>query len=337
MWFNEKYDILLAGLSGSYTQTDTTGAIVAGKLFRTHIICSQWFAVFSTLEGKSRKHLLYALQGEPESGLMMYYNETTIEYLQYFKISKINTSQLDRIFQNTEPINELELRQTISYQIPDLASKPTVFNHVCDAFAFGYYQHQKDCPTVKILVSDNAPEYQHIGEKHELCWVHDARYYNKLTPFIDCNKQILNDFKEQYWLFYDSLIEYKEEPSEELKQKIEQNFDNLFVPNTTYSDLNNIIDRTRNDKKELLTVLEHPEIPLHNNRSELAARHQVRKRDICLHTITRLGTQLQDAFMSIIYTCNLLSVNAFTYIMDRISGKNDFYLPDLIYLKINSS
>jgi len=337
MWTKEKIDILIAGLGGSYTQTDTTGAKVAGELYRTHVICSQWFAIFSTLEGKGRKHLLFALQGEPQSGLMMVYNPTTLEYLQHFKISNTYTSQLELIFNQTLPVCELEFRQIISCQIPDLVSHPTVFNWVCDAFAFGYYYQQTQYPTVKILISDDAPEYQLIGKEHELCWVHDARYYNKLTPFLDSHKQILSNFKERYWTFYDSLLEFKQSPMTEKKQQIEQNFDELFVPNTPYFDLNKVIERTRKDKENLLIVLDHPEIPLHNNGSELAARHQVRKRDICLHTMTRLGTQLQDAFMSIIYTCNLLGVNAFTYIMDRIAGKNEFYLPDLVRIKVNST
>ena len=63
----------------------------------------------------------------------------------------------------------------------------------------------------------------------------------------------------------------------------------------------------------------------------------MRKRDISLHTMTRPGTQLQDAFMSIIQTCKIHGINAFSYIRDRISGKNDFYLPDLVLIKIDSS
>jgi hypothetical protein len=337
MWLGEKVDILLAGLLALYTQTDTTGANVAGQLHRTHIICSQWFAVFSTLEGKSRRHLLYALQGEPQSGLMMVYTPTTLQYLEHFKISKTDISQLEMLFQHKEPISELEFKQIISSQIPELLSKPTVFNKVCDCFAFGYYHYQTQYPTVNILVSDDAPEYQLIGKEHELCWIHDGRYYNKLTPILEYNKQILSDFKERYWTFYDTLLQYAEVPNSQQKQQIEQNFDTLFIANTSYSDINKVIERTRKDKKKLLLVLEHPKIPLHNNRSELAARHQVRKRDICLHTITRMGTQLQDAFMSIIYTCNLVGINAFTYIRERIAGNNEFYLPDLVRLKINSS
>lgn len=338
MWINEKTDILIAGLQGIYTQTDTTSAKVAGELYRTHIICSQWFVIFSTLEGKGRKQLLYALQGDPPSGLMMVYNQTTLEYLQYFKISQACICELKQIFDGLLPICELEFKQTISRQIPEIVAKPTIFNWICDAFAFGYYYHQQEFSQVKVLISDDAPEYKLVGQEHGLCWVHDARYYNKLTPFIDCHKNILSDFKERYWLFYDTLLEYQKNPTAVQKQKIEQDFDTLFVPSTSYFDLNKVINRTRNDKNKLLTVLEYPQIPLHNNRSELAARQQVRRRDICLHTMTRLGTQLQDAFMSIICTCNLLGLNAFTYIMDRIAGKNQFYLPNLVLINvINSS
>ncbi|MFT5914662.1 MAG: hypothetical protein ACI81T_001152, partial [Bacteroidia bacterium] len=56
----------------------------------------------------------------------------------------------------------------------------------------------------------------------------------------------------------------------------------------------------------------------------------------CLHTMTHIGTQLQDALMSVIYTCKLHKQNAFAYIRDRISGKNTLYLPDLVRQKINS-
>jgi len=56
-WLKEKQDIIKSGLQGDYTQTDTTGAKVAGELWHTHILCSDNFMSFSTLEGKGRKHL----------------------------------------------------------------------------------------------------------------------------------------------------------------------------------------------------------------------------------------------------------------------------------------
>jgi hypothetical protein len=334
-WIKEKQDLIKSGLQDSYTQTDTTGAKVAGKLWHTHILCSNNFMSFSTLKGKGRKHLLYALQGEPESGLSFVYNKTTKKYLDYFKISELHKKQLSSIYKNQGVITEIEFRTTITELMPDLASKPTAFNWVCDSFAFGYYHQQEDYPKVDILISDNAPEYNLIGNLQGLCWIHDARNYNKITPFIKYHQQLVEDFQKHYWKFYRTLLKYKKNPSKNFKQKIETEFDKLFIPNTGYFNLDKQIKRTLKNKDKLLTVLDYPKIPLHNNLSELAARFQVRKRDVCLHTMTQCGTKLQDAFMSIIHTCNLMNINAYSYIRDRIAEQNNIYLPDVVLTKIN--
>jgi hypothetical protein len=47
-----------------------------------------------------------------------------------------------------------------------------------------------------------------------LCWIHDARYYNKLTPRIENHKIIIDNFKQKYWDFYSQLQEYRTEVSE---------------------------------------------------------------------------------------------------------------------------
>jgi len=81
--------------------------------------------------------------------------------------------------------------------------------------------------------------------------------------------------------------------------------------------LNLAIERTKANKAELMRVLDFPALPLHNNAAELAARRVVRKRDICLHTCSDWGTQLRDAFMSIIETAIKLGISAFDFIHDR--------------------
>jgi hypothetical protein len=333
-WIKEKQDIIKSGLQGDYTQTDTTGAKVAGDLWHTHILCSDNFMSFSTLEGKGRKHLLYALQGEPENGLCFVYNDITEKYLEHFKISISHKKQLKKIYENKGILTEIEFRKRTIELMPDLASKPTTFNWVCDSFAFGYYRQQEDYPKVNILISDNAPEYNLIGNLQGLCWIHDARNYNKITPFVKYHQQLVEDFQSNYWKFYKKLLDYKDKPDKELKHKFDTDFDKLFIPSTGYFDLDKQIKKTLKNKNKLLTVLEYPQIPLHNNLSELAARIQVRKRDVSLHTMTQWGTKLQDAFMSIIQTCRLNGVNAYAYIRDRIAEQNEIYLPDLVAAKI---
>ena len=70
-----------------------------------------------------------------------------------------------------------------------------------------------------------------------------------------------------------------------------------------------------------------PEIPLHNNAAELAARAKVRKRDVSLQTITEEGTKANDTFMTIVQTSKKLGVSAYQYICDRVS--DTFEMPSL--------
>jgi hypothetical protein len=70
-----------------------------------------------------------------------------------------------------------------------------------------------------------------------------------------------------------------------------------------------------------LLVLKHPYIPLHNNEAELAARKEVRYRDISFQTRSKKGTQAKDTFFTIIQTCYKLGVNAYEYILDRMKRK----------------
>jgi len=166
--------------------------------------------------------------------------------------------------------------------------------------------------------------------------VHDARYYNKLDPKITLHRQKPDDFKSKYWEFYRKLLDFKEQPYEKqqtLKTILCAGFDQIFSPNTKYGALDLAIQRTHSNKEQLLLVLEHPALPLHNNAAELGARRVVRKRDISLHTWSDGGTQLRDAFLFIIETAIKLGVSAYEFIHDRVTPKND--MPSLSSLSDN--
>ena len=113
----------------------------------------------------------------------------------------------------------------------------------------------------------------------------------------------------------------KAEDQQNLTPKLLKEFDALFVTGTQYEDLDKIILGTLATKSKLLLVLDFPDIPLHNNAAELAARRVVRKRDISLHTWSDWGTQLRDAFLSIIQTALKLKVSPYQFICDRIGRK----------------
>ncbi|MEG4506568.1 hypothetical protein QUA81_23380 [Microcoleus sp. F6_B4] len=65
--------------------------------------------------------------------------------------------------------------------------------------------------------------------------------------------------------------------------------------------------------------MEHPELPLHNNPAELAARTIVQRRNISYATQTCEGTKAMDVFMSLVATTRKLGISFFEYMHDRIS------------------
>ena len=78
-------------------------------------------------------------------------------------------------------------------------------------------------------------------------------------------------------------------------------------------------------------MLKYPELPLHNNASELGARVQARARDISLHTMSEDGTKVKNTFMTlIIQTAKKLGIRTYDSIRDRVSG--ELKLPSMAQL-----
>ena len=152
-----------------------------------------------------------------------------------------------------------------------------------------------------------------------LCWVHEGRHYKKLIPYVDYHRQLLTDFKKQFWQFYRQLLAYKTEPSAAEADRLRTEFDTLFGQKTGYDDLDHRIAKTLAKKDRLLTVLDFPDLPLHNNPAELAARQRVRKRDISFGPRTSDGVEAWDTFNTLTETAKKLGVNFYAYIHDRVS------------------
>ena len=141
------------------------------------------------------------------------------------------------------------------------------------------------------------------------------------------HKILKDNFLTQYWLYYQTLKDYKKAPDPNKVKELERRFDALFSTQTGYQQLDERIAKTYAKRKELLLVLKYPELPLHNNSSELSARVQARARDVSLHIMSKNGTKIKDTFMTISQTAKKLEVRTYDYIRDRVSG--EFKLPSL--------
>ena len=143
-----------------------------------------------------------------------------------------------------------------------------------------------------------------------------------LTPHLPLHRQILEAFEKNYWDYYDRLLAYREHPTPEARSALSEEFDTLFVPNTGSAHLDYRIQQTAANKDKLLAVLSHPEIPLHNNASELAARRRVRKRDVSFGPRSPAGVAAWDTFQTLAATAQKLGVSFIAYLTDRVSGRN---------------
>ena len=159
-----------------------------------------------------------------------------------------------------------------------------------------------------------------MTQELSLCWVHEGRHYKKLNPLVGYHQKLLEKFLDDFWDYYRKLLAYRESPNEEMARKLRLEFEKIFSSTQSgYQELEERKKLTRGKMRELLLVLEHPELPLHNNPAELAARTMVQRRHISYGTQTKLGTKAWDTFMSLVDTTRKLGISFFEYVSDRIS------------------
>ena len=102
---------------------------------------------------------------------------------------------------------------------------------------------------------------------------------------------------------------------------------------TGFVTLDRLLARLHANKRELLMVLDRPEIPLHTNGSERDIRLHVTKRKVSGGTRSADGRDCRDAFLGLMRTAAKLGIAFWDYLGDRlrIPGQpNVPYLPDIV-------
>ena len=324
----EKEEIFQAGLQSTPSQhIDDTSCRVNGENRSTQIVCNPWYSASFTREKKDRLTILEILSGK----LTYLFNHETETLLTRLGIStKLQKKLLAGIPKETVLSHE---QLTPLLEPYHLNARQTT--RILEAAAMSGYHAQTGQPIIEILMADDAPQFKHLTKELALCWVHDGRHYKKLHPVIPSHRELLSTFLTHYWEFYHKLLAYKAGPTPLLAETLSQAFDLLFSTHTDYRELDERIAKTKAKKAQLLLVLQHPELPLHNNPAELAARAQVRKRDVSLQTRTPQGTQVQDTFLTIVETAKKLKVKLYDSLVDRIT--ETYALPSLASFLLEKS
>ncbi len=329
VFHEEKSELYEASLEvGRFQQTDDTGSRVNGQNCYTHIVCNDLCTVFFTTPKKDRLTILDILRNFGSRTFV--FSEETFDLLKQLRVSQTLICKLRDLTEPDKELNEKDMEDILAGLFPQPDKGKVRRVRISEAAAIAAYHTEVGFPVVEVLVSDDAPQFKLITNAHMLCWVHDGRHYKKLRPLVPVHQEQLTAFRKCYWEYYRKLYEYKQNPGSESAESLSAKFDDLFSAKTGYEELDDRIAKTRAKKENLLTVLKHPEVPLHNNRSENGARVQKRREDVSLQTKTDEGTRAKDTMMSIVETCKKLGVSAFRFIHDRVSQK--FKMPTLAKL-----
>ena len=297
---------------------DDTPTRVNGVNSYCHILSNPFYSGYATRARKDRLTVISVLEGSDT--LVYLLDARTSGWLEKFGVP-IWAQRVVAGWPQGQWLTADEIRKHLDQ---DLAQRLNVQQQarVLEAAALSAYYAQTDVAIIPILVSDDAPQFKYLTQCHSLCWIHEGRHYKKLTPLMVHHQRLLETFTGQVWDFYHQLQRYRGAPSEAQSQRLRTEFVRLFSTKTGYAGLDRCIAATLNKQPQLLTVLTHPEIPLHNNTAELAARQRVRKRDVSFGPRTPDGLKAWDTFMSLAETAKKLGISFYAFVFDRIAKLN---------------
>jgi hypothetical protein len=308
--------VLQAGLASTpYQHLDDTSTRVDGESQYCQILCTPCYTAYQTTPGKDRRTIIEVLRGGRPAAYR--YDQEAERHLAFLGLSAAAQARVRAAIPRGQELDETTLTHLLDGPLGRLG--PRQREQVREALAVAAYLADPDWPVVRTLVCDDAPQFRAITPELALCWIHEGRHYKQLTPFLPQPRAALADLLDQFWTYYRELLAYREHPTPEERVRLDARFDALFGTVTGYQALDRRLALTREKKPELLLVLEHPEVPLHNNPAELGARQRVRKRDVSFGPRSPAGSAAWDTFMTLAATTRKLGLDFAAYLTDRLT------------------
>lgn len=330
--FHQEKDSLLPAARevSAYLQTDDTSARHRGQAGHTLHIGNDLFASFFTTETKSRVNFLKILL-TPHEGYLL--NHDALIYLEYFGVSERLLHRLQSetgwLYEDEAAWEEqLDAWEITSSEQRRLLTEAALWAQCLDL----------GLNSGLVVISDDAKQFKVLAFLHALCWVHMERHVARLIPLTDEQHATYESVRDAIWNYYQRLKAYRESPTPQRRGRLESDFDRLFLQQTGWAELDEQLHKIHGKKDELLLVLKHPEIPLHNNLSENDIRQYVKKRKISAGTRSDTGRRCRDTFLSLKTTCRKLGVTFWRYLQDRIQDLHQVPpLADLIRRKAETA
>ena len=317
--FHQEKDALLPAARevSEYFQNDDTTARHLGKNGHTLHIGNDLFATFFTSMSKSRINFLKILQMPYHDYVL---GKDALAYLEYYDLPKKLREQLAADLKGKTWI--WEDTQQWDRQLGEWGITNEEHRRIVTESGLWGSLMEHELYVDQPMLSDGAAQFKLFGFAHGLCWLHAERVVARLIPLTKREQRAYDKARDSIWHYYQRLKAYRDVPTEQKKQRLEKRFDELFLAETGWEALNAAMLKIHGKKTELVLVLEHPELPLHNNLSENDIRQFAKLRKISGSTRSDSGLRARDTFISLKTTCRKLGLSFWQYLQDRINGLN---------------
>ena len=163
----------------------------------------------------------------------------------------------------------------------------------------------EDIGTGKVGISDDYGAYKNAFLEHQLCWAHPQRKLHDMAESEEFGKRNKNQILKTYEQFSDLYRNIRKKLKTEISPYLKTRFQNIFNQISESHSLDptplvKLKTSLRKNKQKYFTFLNHPGMPIDNNKAERALRHLVIKRKISFGSKTQRGAETTGILASII-------------------------------------
>jgi hypothetical protein len=164
----EKDAIVEAGLRSSpWQQLDDTTTRVNGQNQYCQVLCNPLYTAYRTTATKDRLTVVDVLRnGRPRAFRL---NDDALAALAIVQLAATTRERLVAHLPWDQDLDETTMLALLDTQVPTIGVQARKW--ILDAMAVAAYNVQMDYPIVRLLLCDDAPQFQCITDDLALCWV----------------------------------------------------------------------------------------------------------------------------------------------------------------------
>lgn len=150
-----------------------------------HLVCNPVYTAYHTRPSKDRLTVLDVLRNGRQR--LYHLNDEALGYLKHQLHWSKATWYCLQGWVSEESLAEAPFLNRLDTELPGLGQQHR--KSLLDTAAIAAYHAEVGCPVVRVLVFDDAPQFNWLTQRMMQCWVHEGHHYKKLSPVIALHRE----------------------------------------------------------------------------------------------------------------------------------------------------